>query len=62
MRKFEASGVRKTERERSPGTLLGNRMTPCFRCGREVPEADLSPVPPDAGPGDPRVLVCSNCK
>ena len=54
--------VPRGNRDRSPGTILGEKRIACARCGREFPESRLSTIPRDAVPGDPRVYVCEECR
>jgi hypothetical protein len=59
--KFDFSGVPKRTRDREPAALLGKRIA-CARCDEEFDESELSTIPPDASPGQPRIYVCKNCK
>lgn len=53
--------ARRSTPDAKPGTLLGERTSTCFRCGRVLPEKSLHTVPPNAAPGQSRILVCENC-
>lgn len=61
--KFDLSARRpQIQRDREPGSLLGEKRICCSRCDVEFPENELSTIPPDAGPGRPRIYVCRHCR
>jgi hypothetical protein len=59
--KFDVLGSRRREGRGEARESLGERRVPCYRCGRVLPESELRAIPPGAGPGESRILVCGNC-
>ncbi len=61
--KLDLAGKKLTaQRDREPGTVLGEKRISCFRCGEEFPASRLSTVPPGNEPGRPRIYVCGRCR
>jgi hypothetical protein len=62
--KFDFSGTTKSLKERKirDGEELPEPRLNCYRCGADLPESELSTIPPNAEPGQPRIYVCENCR
>ena len=61
--KFDLTSRRpQIQRDRAPGSILGEKRICCARCDAEFPEDELSTIPPKAEPGYPRIYVCRNCR
>jgi len=51
---------RRSKPEEDPGSLFGEKLITCVRCGREFPASKLKTIPPNAGPDSPRIYVCGD--
>lgn len=54
--------TKRTNLEDAPGSLLGEKRACCARCGGEFRASELSAYPPGRREGQPRILVCGDCK